>query len=294
MSQPLTALRLRAALHLLSLEGADISNIVRAHAQSLGLQMDVCQPLSRESAAALDAVVALAAHINESAFAASAAAPSSYEGIECGTDWFGESSLGEDFGDFAFPALQHREGGGQMTFQVRNVFRFLFCVSNLRAFFGCGFFSHSACSLQKLFRALSIARAASLLPMKTSALTPYWQVHAATLSVVLPTSTDLDFSLQKRPQTLGLQRSWLRLQPTTYHITLMAMAMAYRTFHLRHSIRRCPPHRRPVLWLLQPSPPKNQLPPMRKSRRESAQSPMFIGAMLQLTCSRLSSQLGQN
>lgn len=141
MSQPLTALRLRAALHLLTLEGADISNIVRAHAQSLGLQTDVCQPLSRECAAALDAVVALAAHINESAFAASAAAPSSYEGIEGGTDWFGESSLGEDFGDFAFPALQHREGGGQMTFQVRNVFRcFLFCVSNLRAFFGYGFF----------------------------------------------------------------------------------------------------------------------------------------------------------
>jgi hypothetical protein len=140
MSQPLTALRLRAALHLLSLEGADISNIVRAHAQSLGLQMDVCQPLPRESAAALDAVVALAAHINESVYAVSAAAPSSYEGIEGDTDWFGESSLGGDFGDFAFPALQHREGGGQMTFQVRFVFRFLLCVSTLRAFFGCGFF----------------------------------------------------------------------------------------------------------------------------------------------------------
>ena len=121
MSQPLTALRLRAALHLLSLEGADISNIVRAHAQSLGLQMDVCQPLPRESAAALDAVVALAAHINESVYAVSAAAPSSFEGIEGDTDWFGESSLGGDFGDFAFPALQHRDGalgGGQMAFQV--------------------------------------------------------------------------------------------------------------------------------------------------------------------------------
>ena len=171
MSQPLTALRLRAALHLLSLEGADISNIVRAHAQSLGLQMDVCQPLPRESAAALDAVVALAAHINESVYAVSAAAPSSYEGIEGDTDWFGESSLGGDFGDFAFPALQHREGGGQMTFQVRFVFRFLLCVSTLRAFFG--FVSHNSCSLQKLFRALSIARVASLLPIKTSVLTPY-------------------------------------------------------------------------------------------------------------------------
>ena len=170
MSLPLNVMRLRAALHLLSLAGADISNIVRAHAQSLGLQADVCQPLSRESAAALDAVVALAARSNEPANAACTPAPLSYEGIESGADWFGDSVFGGDFCDFAFPALQHREGalgGGQMTFQVR-------------VFFACGFFAvprsllcewfssvllcihaaAAACSSLKLFRAPSTARVA--------------------------------------------------------------------------------------------------------------------------------------
>ena len=121
MSLPLNVLRLRAAQHLLTLAGADVSNIVRTHAQSLGLQADVCQPLSRECAAALDAVVALAARGNEPANVAYTSAPSSYEGLESGADWFGDSVLGGDFCDFAFPALQHRDGalgGGQMAFQV--------------------------------------------------------------------------------------------------------------------------------------------------------------------------------
>ncbi len=119
MSQSLSALRLRAALHFLALEGADVSNIVRAHAQSLGLQADVCQPLSRESAAALEAVLALAAHCSQSANAASACAMPSYEGMDGGADWFGDSSLGGEFNEFAFSAMQHREGGGQITLQVR-------------------------------------------------------------------------------------------------------------------------------------------------------------------------------
>ena len=126
MAQSLSALRLRAALHLMSLEGADISNIVRAHAQSLGLEMDVCQPLSREIAAALDAVVALAACSNESASAASTAAMPVYEGLGSGSDWFidSHSGSGGDFGDFAFLPLQHKEGGGQMTMKVRDALQF--------------------------------------------------------------------------------------------------------------------------------------------------------------------------
>jgi hypothetical protein len=122
MSQSLSALRLRAALHLLALEGADISNIVRAHALSLGLPVDVCQPLSRESAAALDAVLALAVHCSQSVNDASASAMPSYEGIDGGADWFDDSPLGGEFGEFAFSALQHREGGGHMTLQVRCFF----------------------------------------------------------------------------------------------------------------------------------------------------------------------------
>ena len=118
MSQPLSALRLRAALHLLSLEGADISNIVRQHAQSLRLSVDVCQPLPREIAAALDAVIALAAHSTELSSSSSTAAAASYDVVASGQDWFGDSALGGDFGDFAFPAFQHREGGGEMTLQV--------------------------------------------------------------------------------------------------------------------------------------------------------------------------------
>ena len=126
MAQSLSALRLRAALHLMSLEGADISNIVRAHAQSLGLEVDVCQPLSREIAAALDAVVALAACSNESASAASTAAMPVYEGLGSGSDWFidSHSGSGGDFCDFAFLPLQHKEGGGQMTMQVRAALQF--------------------------------------------------------------------------------------------------------------------------------------------------------------------------
>jgi hypothetical protein len=128
MSQSLSALRLRAALHLMSLEGADISNIVRAHAHSLGIPADACQPLPREIAAALDAVIALAAHGNEMCNAQSTAAVPSYEGMASGGDWFGDSALGSDFGDFAFPAFQHKESGGQMTFQVRAALRLkLFC-----------------------------------------------------------------------------------------------------------------------------------------------------------------------
>ena len=126
MANSLSALRLRAALHLMSLEGADISNIVRAHAQSLGLEVDVCHHLSRETAAALDAVVALAACSNESANAASTAAMPLYEGLGNGGDWFidSHSGLGGDFGDFAFLPLQHKEGGGQMTMQVRAALQF--------------------------------------------------------------------------------------------------------------------------------------------------------------------------
>ena len=126
MSNSLSALRLRAALHLMSLEGADISNIVRAHAQSLGLEVDVCQPLSREAAAAIDAIVALAACSNESSNAAMTTALPLYEGLGSGCDWFGDShsGLGGDFGDFAFPHLQHKEGGGQMTMQVRAALQF--------------------------------------------------------------------------------------------------------------------------------------------------------------------------
>ena len=139
MSQPLTAHRIRAALHLLSLAGADISNIVRAHAQSLGLLDDVCQPLSRECAAALDAVLALSARSNESANTACTAAASSYEGMESGADWFGDSVSGGDFCDFSFPALQHREGGGHMTFQVTFLFRSFLSLFNffLRAIVSC-------------------------------------------------------------------------------------------------------------------------------------------------------------
>jgi hypothetical protein len=119
MSQTLSALRLRAALHLLSLEGADISNIVRQHAQSLGLSVDVCEPLSREIASALDAVVALAAHSTEVSNSSTAAAAPLYEGAAGSGDWFGGAALGSDYGEFAFPAFQHRDGGGEMTLQVR-------------------------------------------------------------------------------------------------------------------------------------------------------------------------------
>lgn len=122
MSQPLSALRLRAALHLLSLEGADISNIVRQHAQSLRLSADVCQPLPREIAAALDAIIALAAHSTELSSTSSTAAAASYDVVASGSDWFGDPALGGDFGDFAFPAFQHREGGGEMTLQVWVIF----------------------------------------------------------------------------------------------------------------------------------------------------------------------------
>jgi hypothetical protein len=101
------------------LEGADISKIVRAHAQSLGLEEDVCQPLTKEISTALDAVVALAAHSNELANPVTnptaTTALSLCEGI---ADWFSDSA-GADFDDFAFPALHHRDNGGQMTFQVR-------------------------------------------------------------------------------------------------------------------------------------------------------------------------------
>lgn len=122
MSQPLSALRLRAALHLLLLEGADISVIARQHALSLGLSVDVCQPLPREIAAALDAVVALAAHSTEFSHASTAAAAPSSEGAVGGGDWFDDSALGGGFGDLAFSAFHHREGGGEMTLQVRAVF----------------------------------------------------------------------------------------------------------------------------------------------------------------------------
>jgi hypothetical protein len=159
MTQPLNAVRLRAALHLLSLAGADISNIVRAHAQNLDLQVDVCQPLSRECAAALDAVIALSARSNECAKAACTAAPSSFEGIESSADWFGDSGFAGDF-DFAFPALQHREGGGQMTFQVQHVFHFRPFYLQFERCSVSWLQFHAACSSPKLFQALSTAKAA--------------------------------------------------------------------------------------------------------------------------------------
>ncbi len=88
-----------------------------------------------------------------------------------------------------------------------------------------------------------------------------------------------DFSLQRHLPTLDLHRSWRKLQPTTYHITPMATATAYHMFLLRLFTRHCPPPHQvfcpPPLNL-----PKSRSLPTRKSRRESAQSPMLIGAML--------------
>ncbi len=98
----------------------------------------------------------------------------------------------------------------------------------------------------------------------------------------------VDFWLQRRRPTRASPRLWRRQPRTTYHTILMATPMVFPTFHLLLCVR-CRPRHRAWLRLQRHPPPKDNLPPMQKSRLENARLPMCIGATLQSKRCRLNS-----